>query len=139
MGMTIEGIRYMRSSPYGAIVWIKFSGALMFGASDVMNAAFAEVNNELQSELLGVLFACVGIGALLGPLVSDPCVNMERLVTVQRLCVVSFGVMSIGYLGIGASWTFPLLCLSTIVRASGMAVAWIDSTLLIQVSRGASV
>jgi len=132
--MTIEGIRYMLSSPYGAIVWIKFSGALMFGASDVMNAAFAEVDDELQSERLGILFACVGIGALLGPLVSDPCVNMERLVTVQRLCVASFGVVAVGYIGIGASQTLPWLCFSTVIRASGMAVSWIDSTLLIQVS-----
>lgn len=132
--MTYEGIRYMQSSPYGGIILIKFSGALMFGASDVMNAAFAEIDTgELKSEWLGVLFACVGIGAMLGPLLSDPCVNMGRLVTVQRLCVASFGVVAIGYVGIGASSTFSLLCLSTIIRASGMSVSWIDSTLLIQV------
>lgn len=134
VGMSVEGIRYMQASPYGALIWIKFTGALMFGASDVMNAAFASPDNgELESERLGILFACVGIGAIIGPLAADPCVDMKRLVTVQRLCVASFGVMAIGYFGIGSSWTFPLLCVSTIVRAGGMSVAWIDSTLLIQV------
>ena len=133
VGMTIEGIQYMRASPYGALVLIKLSGALMFGASDVMNAAFAEVDNELQSERLGMLFACVGIGAMLGPLLSDPYVDMNRLITVQRLCVASFGVMTIGYVGIGASSTFLMKCFWTILRASGMAVSWIDSTLLLQV------
>ena len=132
--MTWEGIHYMRASPYGALVWIKFSGALLFGASDVMLAAFASNSSsgELQSRKLGYLFASVGVGAMMGPLLSDPCIDMNRLVTVQRLCVVSFAVICIGYIGIGASSSFAVLCVFTMIRASGMAVAWIDSTLLIQ-------
>jgi hypothetical protein len=135
VGMTWEGIHYMQASPYGALVWIKFSGALMFGASDVMLAAFASSSSssgELQSQKLGYLFASVGVGAMMGPLLSDPCIDMNRLITVQRLCVFSFAVICIGYIGIGASSSFVVLCVFTMIRASGMAVAWIDSTLLIQ-------
>lgn len=134
VGMSVEGFEYVRSSPHGALVFIKGSGAIMFGASDVMNAAFAEVDDELQSERLGLLFACVGVGAFLGPLVTDRFVKMERLITVQRLCVLAFGVMAIGYLGIGVSGTFWETCLWTVLRASGMSISWIDSSLLIQVS-----
>lgn len=135
VGMSVEGFEYVRSSPHGALVFIKASGAIMFGASDVMNASFAEVDDELQSERLGLLFACVGVGALLGPLVTDRFVNLERLITVQRLCVVAFGVVAIGYLGIGVSSTFWEICLWTVLRASGMSISWIDSSLMIQVSR----
>jgi hypothetical protein len=131
--MSLEGFRYIRKSPYGAIVLIKGSSAIMYGASDVINVALSEVDDELHSERLGLLFACVGVGAFLGPMVTDPWVNMGRLITLQRLCVASFGITAIGYVGIGASTTFPYTCLWTIVRASGMSISWTDSSLMIQV------
>lgn len=133
VGMSLEGFRHLRKSPHGAIVLIKWSGAIMYGAGDMINVALSEVDDELHSERLGLLFACVGVGALLGPMVTDPCVNMKRLITLERLCVASFGIVAVGFVGIGASTTFPYTCLWTITQASGVSVLWIVSSLMIQV------
>lgn len=85
-----------------------------------------------QSTKLGALFFCVGLGCMLGPLVFEPFTNMDNPITVLNACVLGFGLQAIGSIGVGYFQPFSFTLLSTIIRAMGSSITWIDSQVLIQ-------
>lgn len=133
--MTREGISYLSSSDFGAFVFLKCSAALIFGSADVLNAAFSQQlgsDSRGSSELLGLLFAFVGVGCIIGPLIVDPMTDMKSPLSLVRACVVSLFLIGVGYLGMASFAPVASLCLFTIIRAAGSAVAWVDSSLILQ-------
>ena len=85
---------------------------------------------------MGDVFSCIGVGCLLGPLVvNNTIVKAGRPETMQRACIIGLGIASCGWLGIAHSNGFSLFCFFTVIRAFGSAIIWVDSTLLLQVSR----
>jgi hypothetical protein len=131
--MTVDGARYLVSSYFGALVFLKATGALAYGACDVLNVSFSEQGDPTDSNMkLGVLFSLSGIGCVLGPLIAEPFMNVDRPRSVQLSCVIAFGVSALGYLG----WTFPSpflsICVFALIRAAGSSTIWINSTLLLQ-------
>ena len=108
---------------------------------------------------LGLLFAGVGIGCLLGPLIAERYTNMQRPETLQFACITAIGVSAMACLGMGGmSWFVPnennsqetrngtlssfssplpwsvfgSLCVLTCLRAMGVSAVWINSSLLLQ-------
>ena len=82
--MVIGGAKYIQSSKFWPLVFLKVSAAVVFGASDVLNVSFSEQahSNEAEdSRRLGALFFCVGFGCLIGPLISDHFTNMKNMYT----------------------------------------------------------
>jgi MFS family permease len=131
--MTMDGAAYLRASFFGTLVLVKASGALVYGASDVLNVSFSEqIKDSHSSERLGVLFAIVGIGCLLGPLVADRMTDMSNPSSLQLACVVSMAIETLGSLGMAAFNPFWCICFMTGVRAAGSSVLWVDSSLLLQ-------
>jgi len=134
--MIRQSIRYVCSSEHGAWVLIKGCGALIFGASDVIAVVFSETAGQLSSYRLGVMFGAVGVGCSLGPRVMDKMWSGHEegeLEVLQRACTVGYGVVGVGYLAMSlVSERFWALCLSNGFRASGTAVLWIDSSLILQ-------
>ena len=125
---------YLGTSSTGAYLLIKACGALLFGASDVVYTTFAEnhetngvdTDTALDSERLGWMFAAVGMGCLLGPLMLPD--DRSHL----NYCIGSYAVLGVGYSMIGASPQYWQKCAWTVLRASGAAVLWIESSILIQ-------
>lgn len=135
----IEGVQYLFSSYFASLIFLKGFGGLAYGACDILNVVISEQNDGtiadgLTSDLkLGVMFAFVGTGCLIGPLISDPLVDAERPATLQFSCVLSFAAATIGYLG--WSWLSPsfwYLCGFAMIRAAGSSIVWINSSILLQ-------
>ena len=132
-GMILEGAKYLSSSFFGALVLLKATGAIAWGACDVLNVALSELGDASDNNRkIGILFSVVGIGCLLGPLLTEPCVDLERPTTVQLSCVISFGICTIGYLGWSFVSPFPFISLVALLRSAGASTVWINSTLLLQ-------
>jgi MFS family permease len=136
--MTKEGLTYLCSQPWGAFVMLKFCAAFIYGPGDILNVAFSEhkENNALDmedsSQRLGILFAFVGIGAFLGPVIAEPLSCMDNVSSLERACLVSFLFMALGFFGMSQIDEFIWICIATSVRTSGSSVVWIYSSLLLQ-------
>ena len=113
-----------------------FIRSLVYGGDDILNVSFAEEDplstTAEQSTKLGALFFCVGFGCMLGPLILEPFTNMDNPRTVLNACVLGFGLQAIGSIGVGYFQPFSFTLLSTIIRAMGSSITWIDSQVLIQ-------
>lgn len=131
--MTKAVIVYLYKSGFGLVVFLKSCGSLIWGPSDVLNVEFAHVPNDedATSERLGLLFSCIGIGCLLGPM----CANAftERPVSMQLVCVGAMVIMMCGWIGISqTTQNFAAVCVFTAIRAFGSSIVWVNSSLLLQ-------
>ena len=133
--MTMDGIRYLATCPFALFVLIKSSGSITFGSTDVLNVRLSHVpgDDAGDSRRLGILFAVMGVGCLLGPLVAERFVDMKRPRSMLGACVIAFALLSFGFAGIGLSSSFSSICLFTGVRGLASAIMWVNSTLLLQV------
>jgi hypothetical protein len=131
--MTVEGVQYLSSSFFGALVLLKAMAALAYGACDVLNVVLSELGDTGdRNRKVGILFSVVGIGCLLGPLIAEPYVDVERPTTVQLSCVIAFGISALGYFGWIIESPFWCLSLVALFRSAGSSIIWINSTLLLQ-------
>ena len=80
---------------------------------------------------LGILWACFGLGAVLGPsllnLVNDGSVRRMR-----RLIAVGGGCVSIGLFGLGLAPTLGWAAAALLVRGMGGSTDWTYSTVILQ-------
>ena len=127
---------YLASNSWGAFALYKFCSALVFGAADVLNVSFAERGNEGDmdgsSERLGLIFASVGLGCFVAPLIFDHFTRMEDSRSLERSCLVSYLFMAIGCFGMSVVTSFAEIYWCTAIRAGGSSVVWIYSSLLLQ-------
>merc|ERR1711935_698965 len=102
--MTINGIEYLRTSCFGVLVLLKATGALSWGAADVLNVSFSSENPHEgflfdSTQRLGILFCFMGVGCILGPIIVEPFLDMNHTYTIQLSCIVSYFLITIGYAG----------------------------------------
>ena len=129
VGMTVQGYSYIQSVPWGPLVALKGTAALIYGAADVVNVSFSERSGNPDLRL-GTLFAMTGIGCVLGPILADPCTPSLR--SLQVACIVSMAILSLGFLGMGLANSFLAICVFNIVRSAGSSINWINSSVLLQ-------
>lgn len=139
LSMFLDGLRFafVVSPTVGAYALLKGAAALTFGAVDVLNVAFSERGSEGDSQRtslkLGILFGCVGVGSILGSTLCDAFATLSRPQRTFHLCLAGYVLVSVGCLGMGLfPDQFALICFSGAIRATGTAVLWICSTLLLQ-------
>lgn len=135
-GMTVDGARYLCSSFFGGIVFVKASGAILFGASDVLNVSFAERDVEAEGNAslrMGAIFAASGIGCLLGPLGADYAKGETPPASYLQLGFIGgLSFLTAGYFALGLTQNFLLICLISVFRAAGSSLLWIDSSVILQ-------
>jgi MFS family permease len=125
-------LRTHDSAPY---LLIKGCGALLFGASDVINVTIAQ-NPEtgiLDPQRLGYMFSAIGIGCLIGPIIMPP----GRCYL--SACIGSYFMIALGYGCMAWFHSFWWKCFWTLLRASGTAVLWVDSSILLQTTTPATM
>ena len=135
--MVMESIRYLQSSYFAALIFLKGTAALGFGACDILSVAFSEDESNTTllispNEKVGILFSLVGVGCWLGPMVADRWVQVEQPRSLQLSCIVGFGLSMIGYFGWATIPSFWSVCIFSVIRAAGSSNIWIHSTLLLQ-------
>jgi MFS family permease len=141
LSMTKEGVACLSSQSWGAFVLLKFSAALIYGSADVLNVSFSEqegdsssdINLEESSKRLGILFAFVGVGCIIGPILIEPYSHVNDISSLERACLVSYLLMAIGYFGTAFNNEFLLICIFSAIRAAGSNIVWIYSSLLLQI------
>ncbi|KAL3782140.1 hypothetical protein ACHAWO_007500 [Cyclotella atomus] len=141
--MTFDGFTYLKLKPWGAFVFLKGCAGLIYGAAEILNVAFSErnrgtndtgtvINLEGSSGRLGVIFASVGVGCFIGPIISERLTDMEKPRSLENACLVSYALMAMGYFGLAQIEGFISVCLFSSIRAAGSSIVWIYSSLLLQ-------
>ncbi|CAB9496371.1 Pfam:DUF894 [Seminavis robusta] len=140
--MTMEGIAFLQSNPCGAFVMMKTSGAIIYGACDVLAVAFSEADygngNDTRSASdnaarLGYLLASAGVGCIVGPLISDHCTRMDIPASHQKACILGMGVAAFSCIAMSVpSLSYSMVCLCTAIRSAGDNITAIDTSLLVQ-------
>ena len=134
-GMAIDGCHYLNNAFFGGLVFLKASGAIIYGGSDVLNVSFSQPNgidDPYNAARLGTLFACTGIGCLVGPLLADQLTDMKQTTSLQIACITSMAASSMGFACVAFFDPFWTICLFSVFRAAGASVNWIDSSILLQ-------
>lgn len=131
--MISDGISYLMHSFFGPLAFLKGTSSLLCGASDVLNVSFSERGPvDGRAARLGILFASVGTGCILGPLLSDRFADMTKPRVIQRLCLYGLGILSFGFVMNGFLSHFWLVCVFSGIRSVGSSLVWINSSLLLQ-------
>lgn len=125
--MTEEGVEYIRGSSWGALVLLKASGGIVCGAADILNVAFSG-DSALR---LGGLFACIGIGSLIGSSIVNASADLKQPPSVQKAAIMGLGIAVLGCMGTGLFHPFISICFFSVLRSVGSSLYWINSSLLI--------
>eukprot|EP00591_Stephanopyxis_turris_P011260 CAMPEP_0195528772 /NCGR_PEP_ID=MMETSP0794_2-20130614/31065_1 /TAXON_ID=515487 /ORGANISM="Stephanopyxis turris, Strain CCMP 815" /LENGTH=419 /DNA_ID=CAMNT_0040659961 /DNA_START=113 /DNA_END=1372 /DNA_ORIENTATION=+ len=130
----LELVKYVWVCSFGILLVMKSSGSFTWGAADVVNVSFTQVEGDekASSERLGLLYSSVGLGCLLGPLVANYFTDIKEPETLQLACILALALMVVGWFGIALVGSFHWICFFTSVRSFGSAIIWINSTLLLQ-------
>eukprot|EP00547_Thalassionema_nitzschioides_P013503 CAMPEP_0194246582 /NCGR_PEP_ID=MMETSP0158-20130606/15211_1 /TAXON_ID=33649 /ORGANISM="Thalassionema nitzschioides, Strain L26-B" /LENGTH=475 /DNA_ID=CAMNT_0038982517 /DNA_START=24 /DNA_END=1448 /DNA_ORIENTATION=+ len=136
-GMVFDVAVYLWNCGFGAIVLLKASGALCWGAADVLNVQYATIPNDEDASAarLGLIFSCLGLGCFTGPIVATFLISAERPSTTQLVCIGSFAFLVSSWVGMSQSSSenqFSFICIFTTWRALGDSIIWVNSTLLLQ-------
>lgn len=139
LDMFVQGLHFafVVEPTVGAYALLKGSAALTYGATDILNVAFSVIGSEddprQTSFKLGLLFACVGIGCIIGSTLCDRYASLSRPQEIVPLTLSGLLLMSVACLFMGLfPEHFACICLSGIVRSIGSSLLWICSTLLLQ-------
>lgn len=119
-----------------ALCCLKGQGALLWGPGDILAVEISQIPqyqyHHDENITLGIMFSMVGLGAQIGPLVSN-LVTQQTERSLFFSSVSSFLLISGSYLLLAYATTLPIILLGTIVRAMGSSIIWIYSSLLIQI------
>ena len=128
-----DGLRYLAAHPRTASVLLvkSFLGLGLADTFLVLYATRVFAVGEGGAVSLGILWACFGLGAVLGPsllnLVNDGSVRrMRRLIAVGGVCV------SLGLFGLGLAPTLGWAAAALLVRGMGGSTDWTYSTVILQ-------
>jgi MFS family permease len=127
------GLRYIRQNPgMAAALFIKFGGSL--GNIDTLLTIFATQIFVVgaQGELsLGILYSALGLGALMGPLLSNR-VNDGSVQKMRRLVLVGFLLLLCSWPILGLAGSLLMVAIAIFTRAMGGSINWTYSNVIIQ-------
>lgn len=115
----------------------KMTGGFVWAPADVLNFKFSEQRkfqiDEDQSLSLGLFYACIGVGCLVGPLIFNRFVGVGRKALLDSI-IASLGILVLGYACWAAAQDAWLVSAGNALRAAGSAIIWIRSTVLLQLN-----
>ena len=132
----VDGLRYLAAHPVtAAVLGVKCMGAGL-AIVDTFLVLYATRVFPLGaggSGSLGLLWACFGIGALLGPVLLN-LANDGTVRRMRRLIVVGCALVTVGMASLGAAPALAVAALAIVVRGMGGATHWTYSTIVLQKS-----
>ena len=131
----VHGLSYLRQRPFIlGLSLVKAGGAAVWGVVNVMEIPLAtEVFpfNGNGTITLGIVYACVGLGTGLGPLLLRRWLGDGRNALLWAI-TASFFVMSCGVLGMGFAPSLGWMTAATLVRSLGSGSLWVFSSAILQ-------
>jgi predicted MFS family arabinose efflux permease len=132
----LDGLRYLRAHPVtAAVLCVKSLGA-GFAITDTFLVLFATrvfPLGEGGAGSLGLLWACFGAGALLGPILLN-LANDGTVRRMRRLIVAGSVLITVGMTSLAAAPGLAIAALAVVVRGMGGATNWTYSTIVLQKS-----
>ncbi|MEO8606527.1 MAG: MFS transporter [Chloroflexota bacterium] len=130
-----DGLRYVMHNPsVAAILFIKLG--LSIGSVDALMISYATslfVVGENGTGSLGILYSAFGLGAIIGPFILNR-FNNGSTRAMQRLMIISFGWVTLGWLLFGFAPTLLIASVALMVRAMGGSATWTYSSTILQAS-----
>lgn len=142
----MDGLRYLRGEPFLlGIALVKGGGALVWGAINVLEVAYAEDIFPLQlsrqspwlasmdggTASLGLIYAVSGLGTGLGPLLLRRWLGDAHL-RLRWAITAGFGLMTGGIFLLALAPTLPVFVGGTLVRTVGTGTLWVFSAAMLQ-------
>lgn len=131
----LEGLRYLIQHRGILIITIQKAALALFvvGAYEVLQVAIARdvfAIGEGGGISLGVMYACVGVGSGLGPVLARS-ITGDRQRPLQIAIFASYVVMAIGLTMVATLHSFGAVLVGTLVRSMGGGTLWVFSTQLL--------
>lgn len=132
--MVYDVVRYLHGSGFGFLVLLKSTGSAVWGFADVLNVTYATVadSEDTTVQRLGLIYTSMGIGFLIGPIIANLYTDADKPATMQLVCISGFGVMMLGWYGIGTAPNFASICAFAALKTTGSSIIWINSSLILQ-------
>lgn len=132
--------QYLYSCGFGLLVLQKASGSMVWGVEDIVGVEFTTVfdpdtgeeDEEASGWNMGLLFASIGVGCSIGPMILNFCTDGNKPRTLQRACVIGLTVLSSAWLLISAAQDVDTFLFLTLIRTMGSGIIWVNSTLTLQ-------
>ncbi|MBI3651428.1 MAG: MFS transporter [Acidobacteria bacterium] len=130
----IEGARYLKSNRRVVAVLLVKSGWGIGGGVLLLLTIFGKQVFPIGrdgSASIGILYACRGFGALIGPMVARA-ITSNSTATMRRTITAAFFISALFYILFATSPLFVLACISVIGAHAGGSIQWVFSTVLLQ-------
>lgn len=129
----VDGIRYLRRHPQTiAALFVKAGQSIT--SSDTLLILYGTqvfVLGDQGVTSMAILWAAFGIGAIIGPLITNR-FSDDSVPVLRRLIIVGFAMIVLGWLLWGLAPSLELLVFAVVVRAMGGSVNWTYSSVMIQ-------
>jgi MFS family permease len=131
----IDGLKYVRKNlDVGLITLVKAMGQV--GSFDIIAALYAaHVFRQGQegATTLGLMFTAFGVGAVIGPLISNRLGNSD-VTWLRRAIWGGFACIPLAWLIVGTAPALPIALVGCVLRGMGGSVNWTYSDVLLQMS-----
>jgi len=131
----VEGMSYVRKDlDVGLVTLVKALGQV--GSFDIITAIYAShVFHEGQegATTLGLMFTAFGVGAVLGPLISNR-FGSASTIWLRRAILVGFVCMPLAWLIVGIAPALPVALAGCVLRGVGGSINWTYSDVLLQMT-----
>lgn len=128
-----DGLRYVRAHPVtGAVLLVKaIAGIGLVDTFLVIYATRVFPRGEGGAASLGLLWACFGVGAMLGPALLN-LANDGSVRRMRRLIVVGAALIASALGALALAPTLGASCLAIVLRGMGGSTNWTYSTVILQ-------
>jgi predicted MFS family arabinose efflux permease len=131
----IEGIKYLQAHADVLIIVLHKAAITLTtsGALSVIQVTLGErrfVIGEGGGIAIGIMFAVVGVGTGIGPIVGRR-YTRDRPAALRRAIAVGFGLIVLGVTTIASLKNFPIVLLGILFRGIGGGIVWVFSTQLL--------
>ncbi|KAJ6226703.1 macrolide-efflux protein [Anaeramoeba flamelloides] len=134
----LESVRFLKRNPHTfAILCVKSTGALIWGAITILIIQIIEQHFKINKSVsipIGILYASEGIGSMISPLVAE---HYFKKTTGKRWFSIFLGFVlfeiGLAVLIFGSYLeNFYIFVAGNVIRAGGIGLIWVFSTVLIQ-------
>lgn len=131
----VDGLHYVRKNvDVGLVTLVKAMGQV--GSFDIIAALYAAHifrQGQEGATTLGLMFAAFGVGAVIGPLISNWLGNSDAT-WLRRAILGGFVCMPVAWLIVGTAPTLPIALTGCVLRGMGGSINWTYSDVLLQMN-----